>query len=99
MLSWSVPKREAINVMAGFIYFPVATEEMIDFAIDWQNGQKARGWVPYPILKNYESGWRKGFVRGIGRGVLRGLSAQDKLFILCHGASEGSSKIGAERGA
>jgi|GEM_PF-1798019 len=85
--------------MAGYIYLPVATQEMIDFAKDWQNGQTARGWVPYPILKNYESGWRKGFVRGIGRGVLRGLSAQDKLFILCHGASRGSSKIGAERGA
>jgi len=85
--------------MAGYIYLPVPTQEMLGFAKDWQVGQRAQGFVPYEILKNYEAGWRKGFVRGIGRGVLRGLSAQDKLFVLCHGRAGGSGEIGAERGA
>jgi hypothetical protein len=84
--------------MAGYIYLPVATEEMMGFARTWQEGQKDKGRVPYEILKNYESGWRKGFVRGIGRGVLRNVVAQDTLYVLCHGAAAGSSKIGAERG-
>jgi hypothetical protein len=85
--------------MAGYIYLPVATQEMVGFAKDWQAGQKARGFVPYEILKNYEAGWRKGFVRGVGRGVLRNLSAQDKLFVLCHGKARGSNQIGVARGA
>jgi len=85
--------------MAGYIYLPIATEEMQHFARDWQEGQREKGKQPYEVLKNFESGWRKGFVRGIGRGVLRGVTAQDKLYVLCHGAGQGSSFIGASRGA
>jgi len=85
--------------MAGYIYLPVNTEEMRNFAKDWQEGQRDRGKVAYKILKNFESGWRKGFVRDIGRGVLRGLTAQDKLYVLIHGSEHGSSRVGAARGA
>lgn len=85
--------------MAGYIYLPVPTHEMIDFATDWQDGQRAKGKVPYQILKNFESGWRKGAVRALGKGVLRNVAAADKLYILAHGNSLGSAAIGAKRGA
>lgn len=85
--------------MAGYIYLPVATAEMKEFARDWQDGQRRKGKVPYAILHNYESGWRKGFLRAIGRGVLRNVLASDKLYIVAHGAALGSRFIGSERGA
>ena len=85
--------------MAGYIYLPVPTTEMLEFAKDWQDGQRAKGKTPYQVLKNFQSGWRKGAVRGLGFGVLRNVTAADKLYILAHGNSLGSVKIGAKRGA
>jgi hypothetical protein len=85
--------------MAGYIYIPAPTPEMREFAKDWQDGQRRKGKTPYVILQNYDSGWRKGFLRAIGRGVLRNVQAADKLYILAHGAALGSRFIGAERGA
>src|SRR4051812_10893045 len=85
--------------MAGYIYLPVPTQEMLDFATDWQDGQRRKDKVPYTVLYNYVKGWRKGFVRGIGRGVLRNVNNTDKLYVLAHGAALGSRRIGAERGA
>src|SRR5262245_23861660 len=84
--------------MAGYIYLPVPTQEMLDFAHDWQQGQIEKGKTPYKILHNYEAGRLKGFLRNIGRGVLRNVVATDKLYVLAHGAANGSRRIGAERG-
>jgi hypothetical protein len=85
--------------MAGYIYLPVNTEEMRDFARDWREGQREKGKRPYEVLKNFEEGFGKGLLRGIGLGVLRGLSAQDKLYVVCHGLAEGSNVVAAARGA
>ena len=93
--------------MAGYIYIPVPTPEMLEFARAWQEGQleKQNGQPeeskkePYEILRNYESGWRKGAVRKFGFGVLRNVTHNDKVYILAHGATLGSRDIGVNRGA
>ena len=86
--------------MPGYIYLPVPTREMFDFAEEFQNAQTAQGKTPYTILHNYESGWRKGFLRAIGRGVLRNVAADDKLYVLSHGPEVGGGRFtGARRGA
>lgn len=77
-------------------------------ATDWQNGQKEKKDknktaytvpVPYTVLYNYEAGWRKGFMRKIGLGVLRNVVANDRLYVLAHGGPQGSRHIAAARGA
>lgn len=85
--------------MAGYIYLPIPTQEMLNFAADWRQGQTDKGKTPCTVLHNYESGWRKGFMRKVGLGVLRNIAASDKLYVLAHGSSRGSRKIGARRGA
>lgn len=85
--------------MPGFIYLPVPTQEMLKFAEQFQDSQNAQGKEKYTILHNYESGWRKGFTRAIGLGVLRNVAAKDKLYVICHGATMGSRFTGARRGA
>jgi hypothetical protein len=92
-------KNKEVERMAGYIYLPVNTEEMRNFAKDWREGQREKGKRPYEVLKNFESGFGKGLVRGIGLGVLRGLSAQDKLYVVCHGLPTGSRATAAARGA
>jgi hypothetical protein len=84
--------------MAGYIYLPVPTTEMMEFCSDWANGQKAKGKTSYPILFNQHSGLLKSARRHFGGGVLHRLTPQDKLYILSHGAATGSSFIGADRG-
>jgi hypothetical protein len=84
--------------MAKYIFLPVPTQEMLKFAENWREGQIANGKTPNPILHNYESGWRKGFMRGVGLGVLRNVVATDTVYVLAHGAAKGSRKIGASRG-
>lgn len=85
--------------MPGYIFLPVPTQEMLEAAEDFKQSQTANAKTPYTILHNYESGWRKGFMRGIGLGVLRNVAAQDKLYLVCHGAGMGSRFTGADRGA
>jgi hypothetical protein len=85
--------------MAGYIYLPVATDEMKQLAKEWTDGQERKGKKPYKVLFNYEAGFRKGFVRKIGRGVLRDVAAGDKIYVLAHGYHGGAKKIGAERNA
>jgi hypothetical protein len=85
--------------MPGYIYLPVATQEMLDEAGKFQRSQQTNHKTPYSILHNYESGWGKGFMRSLGLGVLRNVAAEDKLYLLCHGDTMGSSATGARRGA
>lgn len=83
--------------MAGYIYIPVPTPEMLNFAREWQAGRQLKGKQPYAILRNYERGWRKGAKRKLGFGVLRNVTSADKVYILAHGSSQGPKDIGAER--
>src|SRR5262249_21448385 len=85
--------------MAGYIYLPVPTQEMLNFARDLQPVQIEKGKIPYKILHNYETGSLKCILRNSGRGVLRNVVASDKLYVLAHGASKGCRRIGADRGA
>jgi hypothetical protein len=72
---------------------------MLGLAEKFRNAQTAQGKEQYSILHNYESGWRKGFTRAIGLGVLRSVSAGDKLYVMSHGSEVGSRFTGASRGA
>jgi hypothetical protein len=85
--------------MPGYIFLPVPTQEMLEAAEDFRRSQQANAKTPYTILLNYESGWRKGFMRSLGLGVLRNVAAEDKLYLVCHGAGMGSRFTGADRGA
>jgi hypothetical protein len=85
--------------MPGYIYLPVPTQEMLNFADQFRDSQNTQGKERYSILHNYESGWRKGFTRAIGLGVLRNVAAKDKLYVISHGATMGSRFTGARRGA
>ena len=85
--------------MAGYIYLPIPTQEMLKFAANWREGQTNKGKTPYAVLHNYESGWGKGLRRRVGLGVLRNVIASDRLYVLAHGSAKGSKKIGARRGA
>jgi hypothetical protein len=91
-------QQRSISQMAGYIYLPVPTQEFFEHAKKWTNGLLEKGKVPHKLLYNYEQGWRKGFTRRIGLGVLRNVANTDKLYIICHGAGQGSRKIGGERG-
>lgn len=85
--------------MAGYIYIPIPTLEMLEFAQDWQDGQRLKNKEPYQILKNaYDSGWRKGAMRNLGFGALKNVTAVDKVYILAHAAAL-NCKIVANRGA
>lgn len=84
--------------MAGYIFIPVATPEMLEFAHNWQQGQQEKGKTPYQILHSAESGWQKGARQKLGLGALKCVTAADKVYILAHGAALGSSAIGACRG-
>jgi hypothetical protein len=88
--------------MAGYIFIPVPTPEMIEFAQSWAAGRNAKlannaNKQPYQVLCNDNGG--KGYRRQNGLGVLRKLATADKLYILAHGHSLGSVAIGAARGA
>jgi hypothetical protein len=38
--------------MAGYIYVPIPTDEMMIEADTWRQGQKAKNKQPYEILRN-----------------------------------------------
>ncbi|HBA7004285.1 TPA: hypothetical protein J1184_004831 [Escherichia coli] len=61
-------------------------------------GAKKKGKMPYKILKNPRTGLVKTIVRRFS-GALSEVHANDKLYIILHGAEQGSSFIGASRGA
>lgn len=84
--------------MAGYIYLPVPTAEMLDFCNEWLKGQKLKGKSPYVVLYNQYNSFIKGVMRQIGFGVLSDLKSNDILYILSHGGAKGSSFIGAKKG-
>ncbi|EEJ9029295.1 hypothetical protein TL99_004537 [Salmonella enterica subsp. enterica] len=84
--------------MSGYIYIPVPTPEMITCAKEWVSGQRDKGKTPYKILLNPRTGVVKDIYRKFS-GVLSEIHAQNKLYIIIHGAERGSSYVGASRGA
>jgi hypothetical protein len=81
--------------MAGYIFLPVDTQEMREFAENWQEGQRRNGKSPYTLLCNSSSRLQ----RATYGGALRMLTRADKLYVLAHGGEMGSRRIGARRGA
>lgn len=76
--------------MTIYIFLPVPTQEMKDFAIKLRL-------PPQQVLHNYfTSGMGKGIMRFFG-GCLSSLSPADTLNLICHGATGGSTKTGADR--
>lgn len=77
--------------MTTYIFLPIPTQEMKDFATKLRL-------PPKQVLHNtFTSGIGKGFTRAFG-GCLRALSPADTLNLICHGATGGSTKTGADRG-
>ncbi|SMC22859.1 hypothetical protein SAMN02745857_01492 [Andreprevotia lacus DSM 23236] len=85
--------------MRRYIYLPVYTAEMRDFAAPIARYMtKTYGGVCTTLSNAFESGWGKGLTRKLGGGCLSGLGATDILYVVCHGAGEaGSYSIGATR--
>ncbi|HWE00359.1 MAG TPA: hypothetical protein VG345_15015 [Bryobacteraceae bacterium] len=90
--------------MAGYIFVPVPTTEMLKFAKQWTDGQTDKGKTAYRLLYSVDVGltkaYRRHFGAGLltgGAGVLRAVAATDKLYVLTHGNSKGSSRIGEDR--
>lgn len=85
--------------MAEFIYLPVPTDEMTQMAEDIRSARRRAGLAEPAILRNFfDEGIGKGFLRAVGRGCLRGVGGNDRLFLLLHGRGEaGSQRVGANR--
>ena len=76
--------------MTTWIYLPVPTQEMRDFAIGLNLGSQ------YTLSNYFVSGKGKAITRFFG-GCLGGVSAWDELLLICHGATGGSKFTGATR--
>ena len=87
--------------MAGitYLYLPVGTAEMLEFANEWNADLKTRNQPECPIISNSSSGGSKVMRRLFGNGLLNLIGTSDTLFVIAHGAANGSRQIGAERGA
>ena len=77
--------------MTTWIYLPVPTQEMRDFASGLQLGAQ------YTLSNYFVSGKGKAITRFFG-GCLDGVSPWDTLLLICHGATGGSRFTGATRG-
>jgi hypothetical protein len=92
--------------MAGYIYLPVPTHEFIDYTDRWGLQRAWRLGKPHhEVLQNKYTGWRKGFWRRLGYGVLKLVQPDDKLYVMAHGIRRihdgidiGVQTIGAFRG-
>jgi hypothetical protein len=78
--------------MTTWIYLPVPTQEMRDFASGLALGSQ------YTLSNYFVSGKGKAVTRFFG-GCLGGVAAWDELLLICHGATGGSRFTGASRGA
>ena len=76
--------------MTTWIYLPVPTQEMRDFASGLQLGGQ------FTLSNHFVSGKGKAISRFFG-GCLDGVSPWDTLLLICHGATGGSRFTGAQR--
>ncbi|RDA61915.1 hypothetical protein DVH07_18370 [Hafnia paralvei] len=85
--------------MANYIWLPVYTEEMLNIAIQWNNGLRDKG---KPECKLLYTPIEKGILKWVHRnrtgGCLRNVRPEDKLYILAHGSGVANGRrIGATR--
>ena len=83
----------------GYIYLPVGSDEMLEFANDWNTSRKRRGEAELPVIATTSRGAMKVIRRLCGHGNLRHVGTEDTLFVIAHGSSQGSRYIGAARDA
>ena len=76
--------------MTTYIYLPIATQEMKNFASKLNLGSK------YTLSNYFLSGNGKAVTRFFG-GCLRSLAAWDELLVICHGSTGGSRFTGVDR--
>ncbi|MGX9966629.1 hypothetical protein ACVFYP_25110 [Roseomonas sp. F4] len=81
-----------------YLYLPVGSAEMMDFANDWNADLRRTGRPECPVIANTSSGGLKAVRRLFGNGMLKVLGTEDTLFVIAHGAARGSRRIGADRG-
>lgn len=88
--------------MTEFIYIPVNNAEMQHIVNVWNAGRVKNNKAPYRVIAGNDSGKRKAFRHKFGGGLLRGIGAADKLYVLQHGfIPQGSNHavlVGADRG-
>ena len=82
----------------GYIYLPVGSKEMLEFASDWNTERKKRNEPELPVIATTSSGAVKVVRRLCGHGNLRFVGTTDTLYVIVHGAADGSRYIGADRG-
>lgn len=76
--------------MATYIYLPIPTQEMRDFASKLKLGRQNT------LCNYFVSGRGKAITRFIS-GCLSGVKPWDTLLLICHGSDGGSTKTGAKR--
>lgn len=82
----------------SYIYLPIGSEEMLDFANDWNEARRKRNEPELPVIATTSSGALKVMRRLCGEGNLRLVGVTDTLYVIVHGAAEGSRFVGASRG-
>jgi len=82
-----------------YLYLPVGTPEMMEFASDWNADQRKRGEIEHTIITNESKGFVKAVRRMTGGGMLKMIGNTDTVFVITHGKAQGSKEIGAGRGA
>jgi hypothetical protein len=82
-----------------YLYLPVGTPEMMEFASDWNADQRKKGEIEHPIITNASKGFVKACRRMTGGGMLRMIGNTDTIYVITHGKARGSREIGADRGA
>ena len=76
--------------MATYIYLPIATQEMRDFAAKLNLGSQ------YTLSNYFLAGKGKGIARFFA-GCLSGVKPWDELLVICHGSGGGSNRTGVTR--
>lgn len=76
--------------MATYVFLPVPTQEMREFAAKLKLGKQQT------LCNAFVSGKGKGVARFFS-GCLSGVKPWDELLLICHGSGGGSNKTGADR--
>jgi hypothetical protein len=80
-----------------YLYLPVGSPEMTEFADNWNEDLRQAGKPECPVISNESKGGLKVARRLFGGGLLKLVGTTDTLYVITHGAAEGSRYIGADR--